>query len=44
VDDQEALGLDVEMVSLEDLFRSSDVVSLHAPLLPETSGMITRLI
>jgi phosphoglycerate dehydrogenase-like enzyme len=41
VDDQEALGLDVEMASLEDIFLSSDVVSLHAPLLPETSGMIT---
>lgn len=33
------LGVD-SLCSLEDLFRSSDVVSLHAPLLPETEGMI----
>jgi phosphoglycerate dehydrogenase-like enzyme len=41
VDEQEALSLDVELHSLEDLFAISDVVSLHAPLLPETAGMIT---
>jgi len=41
VSEQEALSLDVEMASLEDIFSSSDVVSLHAPLMPGTQGMIT---
>lgn len=31
---------DVENVSLDDLFRRSDVVSLHCPLTPETQGMV----
>lgn len=39
VEDAAALG--VELCSLEDLFRRSDVVSLHTPWLPETEGMIT---
>lgn len=34
--------LGVEMVSLEDLFRRSDVVSLHSPWLPETEGLINE--
>jgi phosphoglycerate dehydrogenase-like enzyme len=37
----EARSLDVEMCSLEEVFSSSDVVSLHAPQIPETEGMIT---
>jgi phosphoglycerate dehydrogenase-like enzyme len=37
---EEALVLRVDLMSLEDLFASSDVVSLHVPLLPETEGMI----
>jgi phosphoglycerate dehydrogenase-like enzyme len=37
----EAGALGVEQVSLEDLFRRSDVVSLHTPSFPETRGMIT---
>ncbi len=28
--------------SLEDLFKDSDVISLHAPLLPETQGIINK--
>lgn len=32
--------LGVEMVELEDVFRRSDVVSLHTPWLPETVGLI----
>jgi phosphoglycerate dehydrogenase-like enzyme len=32
--------LGVNLMSLEDLFASAEVVSLHAPLLPETEGMI----
>ncbi len=30
-----------EKVSLEELFKISDVVSLHSPLLPETEGLIS---
>lgn len=41
VTDEEAKQLGVKLVSLEELFKSSDIVSLHAPLLPETEGMIT---
>ncbi|NLG48565.1 MAG: hydroxyacid dehydrogenase [Chloroflexi bacterium] len=33
--------LGIELVSLEDVFRRSDVVSLHTAWLPETEGMIT---
>lgn len=36
-----AAELGVELVPLMEVFRQSDVVSLHAPLLPETVGMIT---
>lgn len=38
---KEAEELDVEMVSLEELFKRSYIVSLHSPLLPETTGLIT---
>jgi phosphoglycerate dehydrogenase-like enzyme len=41
VSEQEAAQLGVEMVSLEQVFRQSQVVSLHSPLFPETQGMIT---
>ncbi len=36
----EADQLGVELVSLDDIFRHCDVVSLHTPLLKETEGMI----
>ncbi len=36
----EAAQLGVELVPLSELFAQSDVVSLHAPLLPQTTGMI----
>jgi phosphoglycerate dehydrogenase-like enzyme len=36
----EAATLDVGMCSLEDLFRQAQAVTLHAPLLEETTGMI----
>src|SRR5258708_4956247 len=39
VDEMHKLG--VRAVDLAELFRISDVVSLHTPLLPETRGMIT---
>lgn len=40
VSSSEAEALGVSLCSLEALFRESQVVSLHAPLLPETAGMI----
>lgn len=38
---EEARALGVERATLEEVFRNADVVSLHAPLFPETTGMIT---
>lgn len=35
-------GLEAEYVSLEELFRSSDVISLHCPLTSETRHMINK--
>jgi len=40
-DKKDEYELGVELTSLSSLFRQSDVVSLHAPLLPATKGMIT---
>ncbi|HRJ41562.1 MAG: hydroxyacid dehydrogenase [Caldilineaceae bacterium] len=37
----DAAKLGVELASLDEVFRRSDVVSLHAPWLPETVGMVT---
>lgn len=36
----EAAALGVTSVSLDELFARSDIVSLHTPLLPETTGMV----
>lgn len=41
VDREEADRLNVELCSLEDIFKNADIVSLHTPLLEETKGMIT---
>jgi phosphoglycerate dehydrogenase-like enzyme len=41
VDTAEAEQLGLELVTLDELFSRSDVVSLHTPLLPETTGIIT---
>jgi len=41
---EEAAALGVEQVSLEELAARSDVLSIHAPALPETSGMINQRI
>lgn len=40
VTEEEAVALNVELCSLSEVFKKSDVVSLHTPLLPETTGMI----
>jgi phosphoglycerate dehydrogenase-like enzyme len=37
---EQAAELNVKLVSLEELFRECDVISLHTPWLPETEGMI----
>jgi len=39
--ESEAAELGVERCSLSEVFRRSDAVSLHTPLLPETAGIIT---
>ena len=38
----EAVGLGATLVELDELMGRSDIVSLHAPLLPSTLGMIGR--
>jgi phosphoglycerate dehydrogenase-like enzyme len=38
--EEEAASLGVEKAELDDLLRRSDIVSLHAPALPETRHMI----
>ena len=40
--DDDARKLGVEKSDLPELMRSSDVISLHAPILPETKRMISR--
>ena len=37
---EQATVLGIEMVSLEEIFRRCDVVSLHTPWLKETEGMV----
>lgn len=39
--EETASELNVKLVSLEEIFEQSDVVSLHTPWLKETEGMIT---
>lgn len=37
-----AEGLDAEYVSLEEIFRSADIISLHCPLTSDTRHLINR--
>ena len=41
VTESAAAAIGVRLVSLPELFAMSDVVSIHAPLLPETQGLVT---
>lgn len=41
ISSEEAAALDVHMRPLDALFREAQVVTLHAPSLPETAGMVT---
>jgi phosphoglycerate dehydrogenase-like enzyme len=40
--DDEAAVLGVQPVSLRELFKRSDVVTVHTPLLPATRGLVSR--
>lgn len=42
VNEDEAKEMGVRKVSLEELFSLSDVVSLHAPNLPQTRGIVSQ--
>jgi phosphoglycerate dehydrogenase-like enzyme len=42
IDAADAARLGVERMALADLCAASDIVSLHAPLLPSTAGMLDR--
>jgi len=40
VTDEDAAALGVELCSLEEIFKKSDVISLHTPWLKDTEGLI----
>jgi len=42
IDPNLAAEMDVELVSLEDLLMKSDIISMHAPLTPQTYHMIGK--
>lgn len=42
VEPERAQSVGVELVPLETLFRKSDYISLHCPLLPETHHLVNR--
>ncbi|KQX92354.1 MULTISPECIES: hydroxyacid dehydrogenase [Streptomyces] len=42
VSEAEAAALGVRSVTLDGLFAESDVVSVHTPLLPATTGLVSR--
>ena len=43
LDDDEERALDVSRVSLEELFRSSDILTCHTPLTPDTHHIVNRV-
>jgi D-3-phosphoglycerate dehydrogenase len=42
ISSEDGARLGVELVSLEELFKRSDVVTVHTPLTPETKGIINK--
>jgi phosphoglycerate dehydrogenase-like enzyme len=42
VSESEVAALGARRVTLQELFRSSDLISVHTPLLPETTHMVGR--
>ncbi|MGJ9373840.1 hydroxyacid dehydrogenase [Nesterenkonia sp. CF4.4] len=42
VQESTASDYGADLVSIEELFERSDIVSLHTPLLPSTRGLVTR--
>lgn len=42
IDDTECMKLGVTKVSLEELLKQSDIISIHAPSVPETDNLINR--
>lgn len=40
ISDAEAAELNIERVSLDEIFKRADVVSIHTPLLDETRGLV----
>jgi len=42
ISEEKAANLDIELVSLEDLFRRADYISVHTPMTKDTRHMINR--
>ncbi len=42
ISEQVAKDLGVEIVSLDDLIQTADVMTIHVPLTPETKGLISK--
>ena len=40
---QRDIGVPVEWMSVDELFKTADVVTLHCPLTPETEGMVNTM-
>ncbi|MDR2370641.1 MAG: hydroxyacid dehydrogenase [Treponema sp.] len=38
--EKDAAELDIELAGMDDVFKKSDVISLHLPVLPSTKGLI----